>query len=61
MFFFQLKNLIDYEAVTQLQYDLVITVSDGTNSVLVKGSVIVNQVNEQTPIFSTCGITNDVF
>ncbi|KAH3880457.1 hypothetical protein DPMN_004371, partial [Dreissena polymorpha] len=47
-----LKNQIDYDVVTQWQYDLHITVSDGTYSVVVKGSVIVNAVNEHTPIFT---------
>ncbi|KAK3610536.1 hypothetical protein CHS0354_008971, partial [Potamilus streckersoni] len=50
----QLKNVIDYEGGT-IKFDLIITVSDGTRSVQVKGSVVVTDVNEATPVFTNSG------
>ncbi|KAL3853661.1 hypothetical protein ACJMK2_017186 [Sinanodonta woodiana] len=50
----QLKNVIDYEGGT-VKFDLIITVSDGTRSVQVKGSIVVTDVNEATPVFTNSG------
>ncbi|KAK7485090.1 hypothetical protein BaRGS_00023630, partial [Batillaria attramentaria] len=47
----ELAGALDYDGGTT-RYDLTITVSDGTNSVDVVGSVTVAPVNEAPPVFS---------
>ena len=46
-----MKAVIDYETAGASQYDVTVTVSDGTNSANVYGSIIVTPVNEASPTF----------
>ena len=48
----ELAAALDYESGTT-QYPLTITLSDGTNTVDIVGSVIVGPVNESPPVFSS--------
>jgi len=49
----QLSTAIDYDTVTQTEYDLEVHVSDGTNVVKILGNVIVLPVNEHIPVFQS--------
>ena len=47
----ELVGALDFDAGTR-QHDLQITVNDGTNIIVVSGSVTVNPINEASPIYT---------
>ena len=48
--FFRIKSVVDFDAGTR-EYPLTVQVSDGTNSIDITGTVIVNGINEHATTF----------
>ena len=49
-FFFRIKSVVDFDAGTR-EYPLTIQVSDGTNSIDITGTVVLNGINEHATTF----------